>query len=286
MNPTLTENSPPPSLEKSEESQNPSPSKQPLGKMASEAVAPRKLRWANSVGLRFGRLEVIEVVGKNKNHHFILKCKCDCGKIMTTTATTLLRKTRSCGCLASELTSSRNRLIKRTHGHSIGGKPSKMYDAHQAMISRCYGNSPQSKGYRERGTTVCDRWRFGENGKTGFECFLEDMPEPEYKYLSVDRKDNEGNYEPSNCRWATPYIQNNNTSANRRLEHGGVTLNIGQWDEKLGLSKGAIYHRLKSGWSITDAVTKKSREKRQTQLANHQTCVKFENASHGPLLAV
>lgn len=253
---------------KSEESPDHQQSNDPAVKTENSGEGPRKLRWSESVGLRFGRLEVIEVVGRNKNRHFILKCKCDCGKTMTTSATTLLRKTRSCGCLASELTSSRNSIIKRTHGHSIGGKPSKMYHAHQAMISRCYGNSPQSKGYRERGTAVCNRWRFGENGKTGFECFLEDMPEPEYKYLSVDRKNNEGNYEPSNCRWATPYIQNNNTSANHRLEHGGVTMNIGQWDEKLGLSKGAIYHRLKSGWPIADAVTKKSREERQTQLAN------------------
>lgn len=113
---------------------------------------------------------------------------------------------------------------------------------------------------------VCDRWRFGENGKTGVECFLEDMPEPEHKYLSVDRIANDGNYEPTNCRWATPYIQNNNTSANHQLEHDGVTMNMSQWEEKLGLAQGAIYHRLKAGWPVADAVTKKSRERRQTQL--------------------
>jgi hypothetical protein len=96
------------------------------------------------------------------------------------------------------------------------------------LIHRCY--SPKNDRYIHyagRGITVCDRWRFGENGKTGFECFLDDMgekPTPKRLY-SIDRIDNDGNYEPGNCRWATYKQQNNNQRrANKSTTgHKGVT---------------------------------------------------------------
>jgi hypothetical protein len=89
------------------------------------------------------------------------------------------------------------------------------------MIQRCYNpNNNKYEGYGGRGITVCNRWRFGENGKTPFECFLEDMgerPSPEY---SIDRKNNSGNYEPSNCRWATRKQQQTNKRITRNNTSG------------------------------------------------------------------
>lgn len=262
MNPTSVESTPPPSLEKSEENPSLQPSNQPAERMANSAEGQRKgrIKWSDSVGMRFGRLEVVSIAGRDSNSHFVLECRCDCGVIFKTTAPTLLHKTRSCGCLRREVTASRNRIFKRTHGHTIGGKMSKMYFTHKSMIERCHGHYPQGERYRKRGIKVCDRWRFGEDGKTGFECFLEDMPHTEDQLLSIDRINNDGDYTPENCRWATAYVQNNNTSANHSIEHDGITMNISQWEEKIGASQGCIYHRLKSGWTIADAVTKRPRK--------------------------
>lgn len=256
MNPTSTENSPPPSLEKSEEGQNQSLNKQLQGRMASEAVGPRKkpTKWADSVGMKFGKLEVLSIGERNKDHHLALRCKCDCGSIIDTSSLSLSHKKKSCGCLVREKSAARSAL-NRTHGHTAGGKNTKMYYTHQSMIIRCYGTGPQGVGYRKRGIKVCDRWRFGEGGKTGFECFLEDVPHTEDRSLSIDRINNDGDYTPENVRWADKTTQQNNTSHNRRLEHDGVIMTISKWGKLLGFGKGTLHYRLKSGYSVSEALT-------------------------------
>lgn len=137
-----------------------------------------------------------------------------------------------------------------SHGHAIHGEVSPEYNAWQCLIYRCTNPaSPRFSYYGGRGVTVCERWR------NSFDAFLEDMgPRPSPKH-SLDRIDNNGNYEPGNVRWATREQQQNNTRKNRLLTHNGVTLSVSAWARRLGIGKGALFYRLNSGWSVEDALT-------------------------------
>ncbi|MDG9717442.1 hypothetical protein [Streptomyces sp. DH24] len=143
-------------------------------------------------GDRHERLTIIEVVPRK------VHCMCDCGAEHTI-ARGKWGKTKSCGCLQRETTAARNRL-NQTHGMS----KTKTYRVWVAMIQRC--TDPNATGYANwggRGITVCERWR------NSFEAFLADMGErPEG--CSIDRIDNNGNYEPDNTRWATAQEQTQN----------------------------------------------------------------------------
>lgn len=160
--------------------------------------------YAEFVGLRYGNL-VITGYNKDKAKW---ACKCDCGKITQTDRCQLVSGRRtSCGCL------SRLVLVARSTKH--GRHNTSEYYTWQQMIQRCYNPKRLSwKYYGARGITVCDRWRFGENGKSGFECFFADMGKrPRRKWsgkFTLDRRNNDGNYEPRNCRWTTYSQQNEN----------------------------------------------------------------------------
>jgi len=126
----------------------------------------------------------------------------------------------------------------------------------KGMVKRCHHtNGSGYENYGARGITVCDRWRFGEDGKSGLELFAADMgPKPSPKH-SIDRMDNDGNYEPGNCRWATAEEQANNTRANRRIEFRGETKTVTQWAQTLGVDMYLVSHRLAAGWSVERALT-------------------------------
>lgn len=104
--------------------------------------------------------------------------------------------------------------------------------------------------YGGRGIKVCDRWRHS------FENFLADLgpaPSPEHQ---LDRINNDGNYTPTNCRWATRSQQIRNSSKARRLSFGGQTLHVGEWAKKLGINRQTIQMRIDSlGWSIDKALS-------------------------------
>jgi hypothetical protein len=121
------------------------------------------------------------------------------------------------------------------------------------MMSRCL--NPNDKGYRRyggRGITVCERWRVG-----GFWVFLADMgarPSPQH---TIDRyPDNDGNYEPGNCRWATPKQQGRNRRSNRVIEFRGERRTVAEWSEVVGISRVTLLSRLDQlGWSVEEALT-------------------------------
>jgi hypothetical protein len=160
-------------------------------------------RAALLVGRRIGRLTITKIAGEDEVGHPLLYCHCDCGGAKKVPFHALrTRIVKSCGCLQAES----RKVSSRKHGLVNTW----VYSVYINMINRCYReNLPSYKNYGGRGITVCARWRFGENGKSGVECFYEDVGErPEG--LTLDRKNNNGNYEPDNCRWATYQDQRRN----------------------------------------------------------------------------
>lgn len=150
--------------------------------------------------------------------------------------------------------SDENPIVKRTnfkHGGWIGNKPSPEWNSWGAMMARCYTKSNIAYDrYGGAGITVCDRWH-------DFKNFLEDMGKRPSKSHTLERIDNKGNYEPSNCRWATKREQAQNRRNNRFITINGETKCISEWARINSIRPGTILERLKTGWSELEAVTRK-----------------------------
>lgn len=156
--------------------------------------------FVNRTLQRFGRLTAIEAAGRSPRGNIIWRCLCDCGKFVLVRGSELGKGTRSCGCLQKELTS----LRQRTHGHGHPTRRTKEYRAWMGMRERCQlPRNPRFSHYGGRGISVCERWQ-------KFENFLADMPPHPGEGFSLDRIDNDGDYEPGNCRWATRSEQRKN----------------------------------------------------------------------------
>lgn len=147
-----------------------------------------------------------------------------------------------------------------------GGKGTKLYEVWYTMRRRC--NCPNSKAYKYyggKGITVCKEW------DTDFSVFQKWAIENGYtEGLSIDRIDVTGNYEPSNCRWATRKEQSNNKTTTLKIEHKGETRTLSEWAEYLGIKLDTLYYRIfKLGWSIERALNEKvsyDRYNRKTKL--------------------
>ena len=135
--------------------------------------------------------------------------------------------------------------MRLTHGHWKGGKPSKVWTAHRTMLTRCYHQTADSfPNYQSKGVSVCDRWRFGENGMTGFECFASDVGMPPSTHHSIDRIKNNKGYMPGNVRWATAREQALNRSSNRMVTAFGKTMPLREWCREKSISEAALRYRL------------------------------------------
>lgn len=136
----------------------------------------------------------------------------------------------------------------RTHGQTVGKKPTRTYRAWCSMYTRCF--DPKCRNFADyggRGITICARWRTFEN-------FLADMDEcPVGRQL--DRENVNGNYEPGNCRWATFTEQQRNKRNNRLLTIKGETLCIADWSDRSGIPQGTIFDRfMRLKWDAERAV--------------------------------
>lgn len=199
-----------------------------------------------NVGTRYGLLtisgECDSHVSPSGSRRRVVECQCDCGRITKVWLSHLKSgNTVSCGCK------------KRMPTHGMTG--SRTYMAWACMKDRCHNPNSQSfLHYGQRGIAVCDRWM------ESFEAFFDDMGECP-RGMSLDRfPNNDGNYEPENCRWATPPQQNRNTRRTRFVTWNGETLCIADWATRTGIHKATLRARLESGWSIEAALTKSRKE--------------------------
>lgn len=182
---------------------------------------------------RFGRLLVITRAPNNKHNQTRWLCRCDCGNEVVVTGGGLrIGDTRSCGCLHREVM----KTASKTHGYSNRG--CREYRAWQSAKRRCdYKKYPLYKNHGGRGIKVCDEWLHD------FAAFLRDMG-PCPPGLTLERVDNNGNYEPGNCKWASMAEQNQNRRDTRFVEYQGQTVTLNQLARISGVSKCALRNRI------------------------------------------
>lgn len=193
----------------------------------------------NMAKMEIGRLTVLYYIGGDT-----WVCKCRCGTIFATRGSQLKRgDTRSCGCLHRELMSK----AKTTHGKTR----TREYRCWFNMKSRCnYKKNKHYKDYGGRAIKVCEAW----SGSHGFANFIADMGDQPFDGAEIDRIDNDGDYTPENCRWATKEQQDGNKRSTVFVTHGGETKPLFVWCKELGLPYARTYGRLfKLGWTPKEA---------------------------------
>ena len=149
------------------------------------------------IGNIYSRLTVLEFSHSDKKYNKFYKCKCACGKETVVRGTNLTnRKTKSCGCYADEFRKTLEDTAKQERRHVT-------HKSYTLMMQRCYQQDHKHYfHFGAEGIEVCNRWRFGENGKTGWECFFEDMGPKPLNY-ALGRKDKLGLFNKDNCKWTT-----------------------------------------------------------------------------------
>lgn len=201
-------------------------------------------KFLDLTGEPFFRLTVIALVRRATRKHpgTIWLCQCECGAQREVYSSNLTgKKTKSCGCWNKEF-------IRPTQTHAMSHTTE--YRIWAGMVSRC--TLPQFPDYHGRGITICERWR------TSFEAFFHDMgPRPSLKH-QIDRSDNNGPYDPSNCRWATRIEQSNNKRSNRLLTWNDKTLTAAEWSRETGIPAYLILERItrrRKKWTIEQALS-------------------------------
>lgn len=195
-------------------------------------------------GKVYGSLTVLKFSKRVKTKIY-LECKCKCGIVKDVYLQGLVcGDYKSCGNHKSEI------IIKRNTTHNKSN--SAEYNSWSGMKTRCSNyNRSNSHRYVGRGIKVCDRWI------NSFENFLADMGEKPSPLHSLDRKKNEGNYEPDNCRWALKKVQANNTSKNVFITYKNETKTVTEWAKSERLSISTLARRYRNNLPIDELFSKK-----------------------------
>lgn len=207
---------------------------------------PTDPRFIDLTGKTFGRLKVLSFIESRKGQKY-WACKCTCGKLTRASGGALNEgRMKSCGCYKEEYA----KYSKITHGESGKDTRTREYAIWAGIITRC--ENPKTSKYHRyggRGISVCPEWR------ASFSAFLKDMGRCP-KDHSIDRFPNpDGNYEKSNCRWATIFQQANNRCSNRHILFNGEYHTIAEWSRIAGVNQLTLGGRLRAGWGIERALT-------------------------------
>jgi hypothetical protein len=210
-------------------------------------------KFQNLTGQKFGKLTV--TAGSKENGRWKWACICDCGnRKLKLVPTDQLKAGRviSCGCVHKE----NMRTIgerRKTHGQ----KGTKLYWVWSSMKGRCENiNDKQYASYGGRGIRLCEEWH-------DFSIFHEWAVKNGYQNgLTIDRKDNDGHYEPGNCRWVSNQIQQNNKRSNIQITSDGRTMNVSQWAKFLGIEAARIYRVIYKKKSVEEFIREVMREQR------------------------
>lgn len=209
------------------------------------------------IGSKYGKLTIVSYDTKKGSNHYV-NCKCDCGNTKSISLYSVKSgRTKSCGCIRKELFKKNKKDKKDLTTHGQTG--TRLYSIHRSMKNRCYRKNNNSyHSYGGKGIKICDEWLddFMNFYNWAYDNGYDDT-------LTIDRTDNNGNYEPNNCRWVTKAEQHNNTSRNINITYNGETKTLKQWSESVGINYPSLMSRYKNGWSIEDMLTKTVRKKRK-----------------------
>ena len=208
----------------------------------------------DSIGTKIGKLKIIGVSHNPNSGLTFAQCKCDCGNVVDVLPYQLFRNDRkSCGCLKRNNKMLANNDSTSSGNYQDGQAMHPLYGLWKMMLSRC--EDPKANHYDRyggRGIKVCDEWHdFWEFAK--WSNSVGGRPEG----YTLDRIDNDGNYEPSNCRWANWKTQTSNKSSNRFIVYNGKSQTIQQWSLELGINRQTLTNRINRGWSIERAINTK-----------------------------
>lgn len=196
-------------------------------------------------GQTFGDLQCIRLEGRNERGSFMYLCRCACGKkTIARKADLVAGKTKSCGCGQG----------KRSHGLSRqNGRKRPLYSVWIGMRQRCENPEDRNfKRYGGRGILICDEW-------DDFQVFYNwAMTHGYERGLTIERKDNNGDYCPDNCIWIPLNMQTRNREVSRLLTYNGQTLTFGEWGRIYGIDRTTLEGRIKRGGDILTAFTRKT----------------------------
>lgn len=208
-----------------------------------------KIRGKDLSGQIFGRLTAISLYRRDEKSNSYWLCKCICGNESVVRIGDLTSgNTKSCGCYHTEKNA---RLIaERNKTHNESG--TRLYNIWRGIKQRCrYKRNVSYKNYGGRGIDVCNEWY------NSYETFRDWALLNGYEdELTIDRVDNEKNYEPDNCKWSTHKTQANNRRSSKIITHNGHSKTLSQWAEHLNVKKSTLSMRLQSGWSESETLDK------------------------------